>query len=93
MPVRGGGGLLNGLNDDSDDEDYVDEDSDELLAIKNTGNRLGGQKVLIFCSLIHDPVDDVFDRWSRVHIKEKDSLANAKFVKIYFFLFSFLNWV
>lgn len=46
MPARGGGGLLNGLNsDDSDDDDYVDEDSDELMAIKNTGNRLGGQSI------------------------------------------------
>lgn len=45
MPARGGGGgLLNGLNsDDLDDDDYVDEDSEELMAIRNTGNRLGGQ--------------------------------------------------
>lgn len=44
VPARGGGGgLLNGLNsDDLDDDDYVDEDSEELLAIRNTGNRLGG---------------------------------------------------
>lgn len=40
--ARGGGGLLNGLNsDDLDDDDYIDEDSEELMAIKHTGNRLG----------------------------------------------------
>lgn len=46
MPARGGGGLLNGLNSEDldDDTDYVDEDSEELMAIKNTGNRLGGQQ-------------------------------------------------
>jgi hypothetical protein len=40
----GGGGLLNGLNseDQEDEDDYIDEDSEELMAIKNTGNRLGG---------------------------------------------------
>lgn len=44
MPARGhGGGLVNGLNsDDLDDDEYVDEDSEELMAIRNTGNRLGG---------------------------------------------------
>jgi hypothetical protein len=46
VPARGGGGLLNGLNSDDldDDDEYVDEDSDELTLIKNTGNRLGGQQ-------------------------------------------------
>lgn len=46
VPARGsGGGLFNGLSSDDldDDEAYVDEDSDELMAIRNTGNRLGGQ--------------------------------------------------
>lgn len=46
VPARGGG-LLNGLNsDDFDDDEYVDEDSEELMAIRNTGNRLGGQQVI-----------------------------------------------
>lgn len=46
MPAHGGGGLLNGLNSDDldDDDEYIDEDSEELMAIKNTGNRLGGQQ-------------------------------------------------
>ena len=47
VPARIGGGLLNGLSsDDLDDDEYVDEDSDELMAIRNTGNRLGGQTTL-----------------------------------------------
>ncbi|CRL03761.1 CLUMA_CG016446, isoform A [Clunio marinus] len=46
MSARGGGGMLNGLNsDDFDDDDYIDEDSDELMAIRNTGNRLGLQPI------------------------------------------------
>ena len=51
MPARGGGGgLINGLSsDDIDEDEYVDEDSEELMAIKNTGNRLGEkQKVSTF---------------------------------------------
>lgn len=49
MPARGGGGgLFNGLNsDDLDDDDYIDEDSEELMAIRNTGNRLGGQSIMM----------------------------------------------
>lgn len=52
VPARGGsagGGLFNGLNSDDldDDEAYIDEDSDELMAIRNTGNRLGGQAISI----------------------------------------------
>lgn len=49
MPARGvGGGSLNGLSsDDLDDDEYIDEDSDELMAIRNTGNRLGGQPILM----------------------------------------------
>lgn len=43
MPARVGGGSLNGLSpEDLDDDEYID-DSDELMAIRNTGNRLGGQ--------------------------------------------------
>lgn len=47
-PARGGGGgLVNGLNsDDLDDDEYIDEDSEELMAIRVSGNRLGGQQIL-----------------------------------------------
>lgn len=44
VPARGsGGGLFNGLNSEDLDDDEAYEDSDELMAIRNTGNRLGGQ--------------------------------------------------
>lgn len=47
MPARVDGSFLNGLNsDDLDDDEYIDEDSDELMALRNTGNRLGGQIIL-----------------------------------------------
>lgn len=46
MPARGVG-LVNGLSShDLDDDEYVDEDSEELMAIRNTGNRLGGQLLM-----------------------------------------------
>lgn len=47
VPARVDGSFLNGLNsDDLDDDEYIDEDSDELMALRNTGNRLGGQIIL-----------------------------------------------
>lgn len=69
VPARGGG-LINGLNsDDLDDDEYIEEDSDELMAIKNTGNRLGGLDfcLTLSCSVRHRLM---------MHINEKENLLN-----------------
>lgn len=74
VPARGGG-LLNGLNsDDLDDDDYIDEDSEELMAIRHTGgsiNRLGGQTTRVFDDSRHQSVFCMYINSSTHYIAHK----------------------